>query len=75
MSEGADAMRNISAIRDKKIKQLFSDDPERLEQFAQIWNKRNFDIYDCVSELIDDAETRCLETVKSLSLISGMNRS
>ena len=62
-------MRNVCAIKGKTVKQFFSDDPDRLEHFAQTWNRHNFDIYDCVSELTDGAQTRCLETVKSLSFV------
>lgn len=62
-------MRNICAIKGKQVEQFFSDDPDRLEHFAQTWNRHNFDIYDCVSELTDGAQTRCLETVKSLSFV------
>jgi hypothetical protein len=62
-------MRNICAIRDGKVKQVFSDDPSRLEHFAQVWDRHGFNVYDCVAELVDGAQERCLETVASLDII------
>ena len=34
-------MRNVCAIKGKTVKQFFSDDPDRLEHFAQTWNRHN----------------------------------
>jgi hypothetical protein len=40
-----------------------------LEEVAQRYNSGGWDVYDCVSELVDGANQRCLETVKALSFL------
>jgi hypothetical protein len=65
-------MRYICAIDHKRkaiVGRLFSDSDRNLESHAQQWTKNGWDVYDCVAELAEDAQTRCLETVTSLSFI------
>jgi hypothetical protein len=59
----------ICAIKDKKPHHVFNNDPAHLEEVAQRYNSGGWDVYDCVSELVDGASRRCLETVKALSFL------
>jgi hypothetical protein len=60
-------MRYVCAIRKKKLRHCFTDDPQVETDFAQNWNGQGWDVYDCVAELQDNARARSLETVKALS--------
>jgi RecA-family ATPase len=63
-------MRYVCAIHgEHQLRHCFTDDPQVEARFAESWNKKGWNIYDCVAELQDGAQARSLDTVKALAFL------
>ena len=63
----------ICAIHDDKrggrFPQLYTDDPQALDKFAQEWDRPGVSVYECVSSLRPGTQRRCRDTVAEMSVL------